>query len=138
MDQIKDQSKHNFFRIEILPAKNVGMLVQNKLCLLVTVLKKAKAHTEVEPKRVDTNYRIKPYKISFKTVRTRSCTTNHLMPLTTKGNNHNLGIKEGLMTILSCYHCYPEYNNSSDKLDNYNLWHHCYPEYNKSSDKLLA
>lgn len=35
-----------------------------------------------------------------------SCTTNHLMPLTIKGNNHNLGIKEGLMTIIYCYHCY--------------------------------
>jgi len=115
MDQ--DQCKHNSSRIEILPALNMGTLVQNKLCsLLVIVLKKAKAHTEVEPKRVDTCYGIKPYKIPFKTIRTLSCTTNHLMPLSTKGNNHNLGIKKGLITIIYCHRCYPEYNNSSDKL----------------------
>lgn len=74
MDQ--DQCKHNSSRIEILPALNMGTLVQNKLCsLLVTVLKNAKAHIVVEPKRADTYYGVKPYKISFKTV--------YLAPLTT-------------------------------------------------------
>lgn len=78
------------------------------------MLKKAKTHIGVKPKRIDSCYGIKPYtqsikpytQVSLKTVRTLSCTTNHLMPLTIKGNNHNLGIKEGLMTIIYCYHCY--------------------------------
>lgn len=46
-------------------------------------------------------YGIKPYKLSLKTVSTLYCTTKHLMPFTTtKVNNHNLGIKEGLTTII--------------------------------------